>query len=353
MAKSRQISIDYMKSMLVIGMILAHSFQLLSKNEGNYWLFSTLINLFTFSGFFFCYGYVFFLSYFSKNKNKVKKNIIATACKTLVAYYIVAFFSLSLIYIRYIKVDFEFSFINIFRVLLLFEIPFYTEFLLSFFLITIIAFLFFDKFVLLAENRISLFSIIGICLVWACLAPTNLFLNNQLALLVGTSSYSAFPVIQYLPFFLVGILFSKYGVPVNLSGFCLSLIGTFIFVIYVYINKNLPSRFPPSIFWILGSTGILYSLFAIAKFLEYQNIVFNFIISIGSNALIYLVLSNIMIFSLSKRFDTFPIIALAIGGLIILFINFLISLVKVNNYKKEEVTSERLEIVELAEKENK
>jgi hypothetical protein len=332
-------------------MILAHSLQLLSKNEGKYWVFSTLINLFTFSGFFFCYGYVFYLSYFSKSKDKVKKNILTTAWKTLAAYYIVAFFSLSLIYDKYINVDFNFSAVNVLRVFLLFEIPFYSEFLLSFFLITILSFLFFDKFVLLAKNKILLFSVIAVCLLWTCLAPSNLFLKNQLALLVGTSSFSAFPVIQYLPFFLIGVLFSKNSIPVNYMGFSLSLTGTFIFVLYVYINQGIPSRFPPSIFWILGSTGILYTLLSIARFLEDHRIIYSSIASIGSNALIYLVISSIIIFSLSKRFNTSPVLALVIGGVTILTISFLIGLVRVNSYVKEEVHSGDLGTVTIAEKE--
>jgi hypothetical protein len=332
-------------------MILAHSLQLLSKNEGNYWVFSTLVNLFTFSGFFFCYGYVFFLSYFSKPKDKVKKNILTTAWKTLVAYYVVAFFSLALIYAKYINADFDFSFVNILRVFLFFEIPFYSEFLLSFFLITTLSFLFFNKFVFLSKNQTLIFLLIGICLLWAFLCPSNFPLHNQAALLVGTSSYSAFPVIQYLPFFLMGVLFSKNSIPVNFSGFFLSLIGTSLFAIYVYINKGIPSRFPPSIFWILGSTGILYSLLSIARLLEQHKIVYNSIASIGSNALIYLVLSSIIIFSLSKRFDTSPIIALLIGGLTILIISFLISLVRVNNYEKEEASDGKLKTVTLTAKE--
>jgi hypothetical protein len=149
----------------------------------------------------------------------------------------------------------------------------------------------------------------------------------------------------------MGVLFSKNSIPVNFSGFFLSLIGTSLFAIYVYINKGIPSRFPPSIFWILGSTGILYSLLSIARLLEQHKIVYNSIASIGSNALIYLVLSSIIIFSLSKRFDTSPIIALLIGGLTILIISFLISLVRVNNYEKEEASDGKLKTVTLTEKE--
>lgn len=69
----RDRSIDFMKTLLVIGMIIGHCIQLIGKTSIKTTNISNLINLITFSGFIFCFGYSVSISYLNKNKNMVIK----------------------------------------------------------------------------------------------------------------------------------------------------------------------------------------------------------------------------------------------------------------------------------------
>lgn len=51
------------------------------------------------------------------------------------------------------------------------------------------------------------------------------------------------------------------------------------------------------------------------------------LLSIGRNTLVYLLLSNVILFALNSRLRVSPVAALGIGGGIVLVIMFLVSLV--------------------------
>ena len=90
--KGRNISIDLFKGILIILMIISHILQLLffSKNE---LLFNKFVNLITFSGFMFSFGYVTYFAYISKDIDKLtfRKKMIKRFIITMIAFYISSF----------------------------------------------------------------------------------------------------------------------------------------------------------------------------------------------------------------------------------------------------------------------
>jgi len=88
----------------------------------------------------------------------------------------------------------------------------------------------------------------------------------------------------------------------------------------------MPAEFSPSIYWLVGSYGILYGYYVAAKWLEHQSRQINWLLSIGRNTLFYLVISNFILFSLSNHIQTKPETAFLIGITTLLIIIFLFSL---------------------------
>ena len=129
--QNRNHAIDMMKGWLAVLMTISHLTYVTS-----YWTnhiftkrFNAYVNLTTFSGFLFCFGYVCWSAYIDTDKKEVEKKLLHGAVKTLAAYYVSGISYL----IFYGKPS-----IDILSVLLLQKIPSLSEFLLSFLLIYII-----------------------------------------------------------------------------------------------------------------------------------------------------------------------------------------------------------------------
>lgn len=71
--KDRDITLDFMKTVLVLEMITAHVFQLCYSGGNKYIAaFSLFINVVTFSSFLFCFGCSSQLAYLGKYKVRVR-----------------------------------------------------------------------------------------------------------------------------------------------------------------------------------------------------------------------------------------------------------------------------------------
>ena len=326
MVKPRQTSIDYMKGALVIGMVLAHALQLLSKPTGIFWLFSTIINLITFSGFFFCFGYVFFLSYLTKPFADVKVKMAKTAIKSLLTYYLSGFSAYLLLSPRFLGKPYPITLDEILQLITFSKVAWFSEFLLTFFLITGLVLIFFEGFKHLANSPLAMLYLGFVCLLTSLVLPADLIVPQPMSLLIGTKNYFIFPVVQYLPIFLIGIYFSKYQVSWSRAVLALSLSGTGLFIGYYVWNRAMPAEFLPSFYWLVGSYGLLYGYYIAAKWLEHRPIPIKWLLSIGRNTLFYLIISNFILFSLSNHIQTKPEIAFLVGTSTLLIISFLFSL---------------------------
>ena len=298
MQKKRNKTIDSYKGILVVLMVLAHVIQLLGIHETFSSYISTYVNLTTFSGFFFIFGFTNQIAYFNKEDvEKSKNGILNNAFKVLTIYYISAFS-----YQFFISNDFIFSLMYLAKTLLLFRIPGYSEFLLSFFLLSLVSFMLFDYLKKITIKQTFVVSIISLLITFIPIYKIG-FLPH-LGLLIGSENFSAFPIIQYLPFYLIGIIFSKYKIIYNFKILIISFTLTILFFIYAMF-WGFPSRFPPSLFFLFGSAFFLYFYFLVLnKIYATTNIIANslyYLEEIGRSTLFYLIFSNITIFSISSK----------------------------------------------------
>lgn len=287
----RSIHIDIMKGLLTIGMILAHVWQLLGN--GQQWVlnqFSLLINLVSFSGFLFCFGFAVWYAYFSK-PNVPYKSMFKVIMKCYAA------FVISGIGFRVLFESAPFSIQILKDIVLLRDIPGYSEFLLSFSLVLSICVLLKRVILLIVSNNTLLLLIIMLCLSFAFLPPNQQY-DPILGLLVGGVGFAYFPVAQYFPFFILGIVFAKRHYLFNRLLFILATVNMILSVsLFQYYGEV--RRFPPELLWILGSWSCVYVYFLLAKWLELKlpQPLIIYLTYLGRHVLFYLVFSNLVLFT--------------------------------------------------------
>jgi len=144
--KMRSSLIDIKKGILVLGMLLAHCIQFFYSGS-NLLLkcISEYANLVTFSGFFFCFGYVSWLAYFKKENLPVEK-MLKTAFKCYVA------FVLSGVVFKLFVEREGFSYVLVESIILLQDIPGYSEFLISFSVITLLSLFLSNQIEIMTRN---------------------------------------------------------------------------------------------------------------------------------------------------------------------------------------------------------
>lgn len=324
MIKKRDHSIDIWKGLLVIFMVYCHVLQFFSAPE--YYKMGDIVinaaNVITFHSFVFCFGMTCYIAYLSKPFDKVWKKMLRTALRCYFAFVISGLAYLVLVGSRipgkYLIRD----------LMLLNEIPGWSEFLIAFAFFILMALIFFKAVNKLLENK-KLFWIVTLLLFLSGFIPYEQIKFNQVGLLIGTMNFPSFPVLQHMPFFLVGMYVVKYDIKFNWKILIGSFILTSIGIVYIlfFNNGKLPERFPPSIFWIILPSFFVYLYYLICKKLDDTPFDFYISRSLGANSLFYLVMSNILIFSLEAS-RTMSIIGPFVGlvyTIIILIICWLIS----------------------------
>lgn len=274
-------------------MVFVHVLQLLTKMDTKIdKLISVYFNLTTFPGFFFCFGYAFNLAYFQKQKSEVKKAMLKTALKCLGAFYA------SGIFFRAITTpNFLLSIKDVIKIILLFDIPGYSEFLLAFFAITLMSLLFFEQFKIVLKNYYFIVILLLFSLSCTFVVPYKYITLNQIGLLIGTTKYASFPIVQYLPWFLLGAIFCKYRVNnFKIKIFIISLLLSCGFFIYYIIYKRSPNRFPPSLIWVISPAVYIYVYYLFSKYISSIFPDIKILRNIGENILFYFLMSNIVIF---------------------------------------------------------
>ena len=82
----RDDSLDMMKGCLTVLMVLSHlTYVVPFDGIGK---FNAYVNLTTFSGFMFCFGYVCWKAYIENEREDVVRRLLKGACKSLCAFYI-------------------------------------------------------------------------------------------------------------------------------------------------------------------------------------------------------------------------------------------------------------------------
>lgn len=329
----RDRSIDLLKGTLVIGMIYAHIMSFFSHLPYFAIIVKLFINVITFSGFLFCFGYVCQLSYFHKTINTVYKKLLNNFFKMIVAFYI------SAIFYRFLTTD-NFGLNNILNIIFLFDIPTLSEFLIAFALINLVTIPLFGTFKSIIKNKIMFWIIISLLLL-TTFFPYELVTTKQIGLLIGTTKFYAFPILQYMPFYLLGMYFAAYKINYNIYIFIGSIFSSLIYILYIIIYHDNPVRFPPSIFFILAPMFYLYMFYLFFKVLIQKKVSISLLELMGKNVLYYLLFSNILIFIFKLRIIKLNLDLNIINSLLVLIIvlgliTYFILISTKNNIKNEE-----------------
>lgn len=293
--KIRDRKMDVFKGLLVIGMVYCHLIQFFVNTEKepviNFVTF--YINVVTFSGFVFTFGYTSYLAYFSKSFKQSYQKMLITFVRLLGVFYI------SGLSYRVLAERRPYFKGLLMPILLLEDIPGWSEFIVSFALLMLVGLVFFKPIKLLLENKL-LFWIITPLLLISTWLPYEIITDSRLGLLVGTTRFASFPVLQYLPYYLLGIYFVRYQISINKWVIIVATVLTGIALLSMSLNQwAQPDRFPPSIFWIILPALPLVIYYYIGHFIQHSKWSWNWLFLLGQNSIIYLLLSNIIIFALS------------------------------------------------------
>ncbi|MDF2984700.1 MAG: hypothetical protein K0R50_210 [Eubacterium sp.] len=315
----RNKAIDCFKGILTIQMIFAHCLQFfvnfdLSKN---YYYISEYINLTTFSGFMFAFGFAAYYAYLTKPFSVAYPRILLNSGKTLAAFYIssLAFriFIEKTIFSR-----------RVFEEILLFKsLAGWSEFLASFTAVMIVLLVFFFAFKKVnGVFVIAAFALSGIM----CFIPYG-NVHPVAGLFIGGKNFAYFPVFQYIVYFVAGIYFAENKVVFNVKHLLAAIAATSIFPVYTVL-KNYPSRFPPSIAWIFGAMLFVYAYYLLSNAVAESKFT-QWLSQIGKYSLFYLVLSNVLIFAVKSTgfYRIGPAYATVIFVLIVALIWYLYKLV--------------------------
>jgi fucose 4-O-acetylase-like acetyltransferase len=295
--RKRERSIDIFKGLLVIGMVYCHTLQFFSDPEiyPNGQRMIDFINLITFSGFVFSFGYVSQLAYYTKPFRQAAPRQLMAALKTLIAFYVSGTAFRIFIDGRVLE------WANIKPILLLDDMPGWSEFLSSFTYLMIVGLILFGPLRWLAGHKWLGFAVAGLLLLTTYF-PYGSIHDTQLAPLLGTREYASFPVLQYLPYYIIGILFARYRIVWDwrvLTGTVVAT-GAFLWKWQSAEGNILPDRFPPSIWWIIGPALILYGYYLLSRLMENYPMPFVPLEAMGRNVLWFLVMSNVLIFAVKS-----------------------------------------------------
>lgn len=315
--KVRSEAMDYFKGALVLLMILGHCIQFFGRED--YGLQKGLvqyINLTSFSGFYFAYGYVCYLAYFQKDFKTRVYAMAKNALKTLGAYYLSSFCFLALVENKIFRKDY------IFDILLLRDYKGWSEFLISFFGIMVLGILLFP--VMKAVNLKIALAVTALSIA-CCFLPYDKIKIPQLAFLIGAKGYTTFPVVQYMLYFVWGVWFSKTNTVFSKWALGAILSASIPAVLIFFKTGELMERFPPSAGFVLGGGIFLYVYYLVFHSLGSRKSRNRFLVWIkgylkemGRNTLFYLLISNVMIFAFSASAFTYKSEGYAIGFFVVL-----------------------------------
>ncbi len=289
----RHTLIDLVKGLLTAGMVLAHVIQLLLADQLALQFFSDTANLLSFSGFFFCFGFVAWLAYWKPDTLRWAA-MLRTALKCYGA------FTVSGVAFKVLVAHAPLNAALICRVILLRDIPGYSEFLLAFSLALIAASLMRPLVRWATDNGLHL-ALAGLACLAATFLPKIPGQDPLLALWMGGVEFAYFPVIPYGPLFLGGIYAARHGPALGSKPLALAITVTAICA-YARRHGILEERFPPTAFWIIRSFAGFYIYLGIAQLLNQSRLdrVKAYFMTVGRHVLLYLLCSNLAIFSLHR-----------------------------------------------------
>ncbi len=208
------------------------------------------------------------------------------------------------------------------KILCLWQIPGYSEFLLSFAMLMPWVWFLYRPMNTICSHNSKYGGVICLSLISTWI-PYKFVVIPLLGVLIGTKKFACFPLLQYSMFYFSGIYIAKRGMKISRKMLYVSFLLTGMAIAYTLVRHKLPNRFPPSFFWIiLPCTPLALYWVCLDKIKELKIISkYKRLIGIyGNNMLDYLVLSNVLIFLtqylLGKSLDSVGCIMMIIAILL-------------------------------------
>lgn len=300
--KARDHSLDIFKGLLVLLMSYCHVLQFFSDPM----LFpmtrslEDTANLLVFPGFVFAFGWAAELAFFNKPYLKALPRMLLSAGRSLLAFY------LSGIAFRVIREGKPFASGTVRRILLWQDVPGWSEFLLAFAglgLLTLLLYWLAKP----ARRWPWLMLPLGLGFLMLSLIPYEQVGPPFLRVFLGTNAYASFPVLPFLPYFLLGMLWAQGGkrrVWLALTALLMTALGAW----RSFQLGQLPQRFPPDYGWLLLPAAGLALLLGLSLLLDRLRIPKlpqlqpqRLLSALGRNSLYYLLAGNLTIFALAGR----------------------------------------------------
>jgi len=283
----RSAALDLLKTLLVAGMVSAHVVQLISEEPPEAaWRWSEFINLVTFSGFLLSFGLGVGMS---GRRSRTFGERAVPVVKLLLAVWASSFGYLLLVERAPMTWDLAQSVLTT-RVLYG-----WSEFLTAFLVL----------YLLIAVARPVLVAL-GTRPKWllaasvAGLASTMVTTGEPWPLVggvIGHEAYPNFPLLAYLPWFLVGVHHGAGGRRVEGADLALGAALTGAFALWVWRHGGQwPERFPPSVLWVVGPGLVLAAYLWAAERVAPRVPRPGLCLAAGRHVLASLVASNLLIF---------------------------------------------------------
>lgn len=301
----REKHVDVGRGLLVVAMTYGHVLQFFGDAQ----LFPMVqrlidgINLLVFPSFVFYFGMTAALAYLRRPYAAALPGMLRTALRAYGA------FALSGIGYRVLRENRALSPAAVRRVLLLTDIPGWSEFLIAFAIYSLLLAAGFGLFARLAARPRAALAAGALCLA-ACLIPYERVGSVRLSLLIGGTAYSYFPVVQYMPYFLAGLVFAQADTRMRRRMAALAAVCTAAGSLRALYHGALPSRFPPHWAWIALPALAVAGLVLLSRALCSQEKtplqwaarpVLALLARLGGMSLFALVSGNLALFTLAGR----------------------------------------------------
>ena len=292
-APARAADLDLFKTALVAGMVATHVAQLLGEGLPDWvWRFTDFINLVTFSGFLLAFGIGVGAG---GNRAKPLAERLVPAGLLLLACWLSSLAFAMLVERTPPGIGLLVDVVTLRR---LFG---WSEFLASFFALYLLLAVARGLLVRIATDAVAL----GLAIALA-IASTWIEMNQgwpATATIVGTRNFASFPLLAYLPWFLIGVRLGAAGGRVPAGWWLAALAATSAFALHLWQTGALPGRFPPTALWVMGAALPLAAYWAACRRIAQRTTPPWPVLLPGRYVLRFLVLSNLAIFAARHLWD--------------------------------------------------
>ncbi len=283
--------LDLFKTMLVVGMVATHVIQLVSRMlPGWTERFAEFINLITFSGFLLAMGLGLGLS--SGRARPLWKRLRPVLLLLLAAW--ISSFAFAMWVDRL-----PLTSTLVADVLTMRRLFGWSEFLATFFVLYLAVAVARPLLIGVASNPFLLALASA-----ACFATTWLVMDQGwpvTATLIGTTNFASFPLVPYLPWFLLGISLGRAADSASIWHWLGAIAASGWLVWTLWQTGQWPGRFPPTVLWIIGSALPLLVYLSVARVVATRVAVPGWLTLPGRHVLSYLLVSNLMLFLLRNQ----------------------------------------------------